>query len=78
MFSKILLSHHYCLTIGQDDLLFLVLNVTHTDFMGLYIIAFLKLKHTSNIHMIDHDILYIYIYKGLYLFTISPQNLTLS
>ena len=65
MFSKILLSHHYCLTIGQDDLLFLVLNVTHADFMGLYIIAFLKLKHTSNIHMIDHDI-YIYIKAYIY------------
>ena len=32
------------LTFGQDNLLFLDLNVTHTDFTGLNIISFLKLK----------------------------------
>ena len=39
------------LTLGQDNLLCLGLKVTHTDFTGLNIILFLKLKlnHTSNI-----------------------------
>ena len=48
MYSKMLLSN---LTLGQDNLLFLGLNVTHTDFTGLNIISFhkLKSKHTSNI-----------------------------
>ena len=48
MYSKMLLSN---LTLGQDNLLFLGLNVTHTDFTGLNIISFLRLelKHTSNI-----------------------------
>ena len=48
MYSKMLLSN---LTLGQDNLLFLGLNVTHTDFTGLNILSFLKQKskHTSNI-----------------------------
>ena len=34
------------LILGQDNLLFLGLNATHTDFTGLNM---LKLKHTSDI-----------------------------
>ena len=48
MYSKMLLSN---LTLGQENLLFLGLNATRTDFTELNIISFHKLtsKHTSNI-----------------------------
>ena len=48
MYSKMLL---YNLTLGQDYLLFLGLNVPHRDFTELNLISFLKLKskYTPNI-----------------------------